>query len=96
MFPVFVVIYCFSLSYNKTEEDFDSLESYNDYLEEKEDAKYNLANDIDRDATKQKIKEYQEAHRDEIVANKARDLDMRRMVEQVRGVLIAIDSSWKE
>ncbi len=75
-------------SYNKTEEDFDSLESYNNYLEEKEDIKYNLANDIDRDATKQKIKEYQEAHKDEIVANKARDLDMRRMIEQVGDLVL--------
>ncbi len=44
---------------------------------------YNLANDIDREVTKIKINEYQEAYRDEIVANKARDLDMKRMIEQV-------------
>ncbi len=83
-----VVSLSLHLSYNKTREDFDSLENYNDYLEEKEAIKYNLENGIDKDATKLKVKQYQNAHREEIVANKARDLDTRRMIEQVGWLVV--------
>ena len=68
--------------YNKTEEEFDSLDAYNDYLEEVEDIVFNLSNKIDVEAMKEKIRAYEEQHRDEIVANQARDMDTRRMIEQ--------------
>jgi len=41
--------------FNKKEEDFDSLEEYNDYLELVEDIIYNLTNNINVEATKKKI-----------------------------------------
>lgn len=58
------------------------MDAYNDYLEEVEDVIYNLSNKVDVEATREKMKAYEEMHRDEIVANQARDMDTRRMVEQ--------------
>ncbi|CAM9268077.1 unnamed protein product [Heterosigma akashiwo] len=57
--------------YNKTEDDFDSLDEYNDYLEEVETKIYNLCNGIDVESITKELNEYQQAHKDEILLNRA-------------------------
>lgn len=44
--------------YNKTEEDFETLRVYNDYLEEIEDIVFNLSNNIDVEETKVRVEAY--------------------------------------
>ncbi|CAB4055627.1 MNAT1 [Lepeophtheirus salmonis] len=46
--------------YNKKRDDFDSLRSYNDYLESIEDIIFNLCNDIDILDTNKRINDYKE------------------------------------
>lgn len=53
--------------YNKTEEDFDSLQQYNEYLEKVENIIFNLANNIDRDATDAEVAKYEADHKIEIL-----------------------------
>ena len=56
--------------FTKNQEDFDDLRGYNDYLEMVEDIIYNLCNNIDVSATKQRIEDYKDQNRDQI--NKSR------------------------
>ncbi|XP_040583035.1 CDK-activating kinase assembly factor MAT1 [Lepeophtheirus salmonis] len=56
--------------YNKKRDDFDSLRSYNDYLESIEDIIFNLCNDIDILDTNKRINDYKEKNRDSIVRNR--------------------------
>lgn len=58
--------------FNKKEEDFDTLRDYNDYLEEVEKIIYNLANDIDIEATKRKVDVYKKDNADLISKNRNR------------------------
>lgn len=48
------------------EEDFDSLDSYNSYLEEIENIVFNLTNNIDILETNKKIEAYKKENRDQI------------------------------
>ncbi|XP_048736884.1 CDK-activating kinase assembly factor MAT1-like [Ostrea edulis] len=57
--------------YNKKEEDFDTLEEYNDYIERIETIIYNIVNNIDVDDTKQMIEKYKRDNKDQI--SKARN-----------------------
>lgn len=54
----------------KTEDEFDNLRSYNDYLEMVEDLIYNLCNNIDILETNKKINEYKEVNKAQIAKNK--------------------------
>ena len=54
----------------KTEDDFDCLRSYNDYLEMVEDVIYNLCNNIDIIETNKAINEYKEVNKAQIAKNK--------------------------
>ena len=54
----------------KTEDEFDDLRSYNDYLEMVEDLIYNLCNNIDILETNKKINEYKEVNKAQIAKNK--------------------------
>ena len=56
--------------FNKTEDDFDCLRSYNDYLEMVEDLIYNLCNNIETLETNKKIAEYKEVNKIQIAKNK--------------------------
>ncbi|KAH8371297.1 hypothetical protein KR093_006829 [Drosophila rubida] len=58
--------------YNKREEDFATLEEYNDYLEEIEDIVYNLCNNIEIIETNKRIEAYKRDNREIIQRNKAR------------------------
>lgn len=55
--------------FNKREEDFEDIRSYNDYLNEVEDITFNLVNNIDYDANNARLEQYSKAHRDEIAEN---------------------------
>jgi CDK-activating kinase assembly factor MAT1 len=57
-------------TFNRREEDFESLRDYNDYLAEVEDMTFNLINDIDAEETRKKIDEYRKAHLRAIEQNK--------------------------
>ncbi|XP_078518214.1 CDK-activating kinase assembly factor MAT1 [Lissotriton helveticus] len=56
--------------YNKREEDFRSLNEYNDYLEEIEDIVFNLTNNVDLENTKKKMEMYQKENKEVIQKNK--------------------------
>ncbi|RDI86060.1 hypothetical protein Vi05172_g4152 [Venturia inaequalis] len=55
--------------YNREESDFETLRDYNDYLQQVEDATFNLINGIDVEATEREIKAYQAANLDLIEKN---------------------------
>ncbi|XP_067012346.2 CDK-activating kinase assembly factor MAT1 [Anabrus simplex] len=71
--------------FNKKEEDFDSLRSYNDYLEEVETIIYNLANNIDVINTNKRIEQYKKDNREQILKNKTKlskeELELENMLE---------------
>lgn len=56
--------------FNKAEDEFDCLRSYNDYLEMVEDIIYNLCNNIEILETNKKIAEYKEVNKTQIAKNK--------------------------
>lgn len=58
--------------YNKKEEDFNTLQEYNDYLEEIEHIIYNLCNNIDIINTNKRIEQYKKENREIIQRNKTR------------------------
>ncbi|ALC40627.1 Mat1 [Drosophila busckii] len=58
--------------YNKREEDFATLEEFNDYLEEIEDIVYNLCNNIEIIETNKRIEAYKRDNREVIQRNKTR------------------------
>jgi CDK-activating kinase assembly factor MAT1 len=68
--------------YNKTENDFGTLKEYNDYLEEVEDMIYSIVNEEpDAEECKAKIKEYEQAHRAEIVVRQSQRADEERSIQ---------------
>lgn len=58
--------------FNKTIQDFDTMEEFNDYLEEVEDIIYNIVNNLDTDATKKKISDYKQKNMSSITYNAVR------------------------
>ena len=56
--------------FNKTEDDFDSLRAYNDYLEMVEDIIFNLSHNTDILETNKKIAEYKEVNKALIAKNR--------------------------
>lgn len=52
--------------YNKKEEDFDSLNDYNDYLEMIETIVFNLTNGVDLESTKKQIEQYKRDNKEQI------------------------------
>lgn len=68
--------------YNKTESDFASLLEYNNYLEKVEDMIYSIVNEEpDAEECKAKIKEYEQAHRAEIVVRQSQRADEERSIQ---------------
>ncbi|GIY75469.1 hypothetical protein CDAR_21351 [Caerostris darwini] len=58
--------------FNKKEGDFNSLREYNDYLEEIETIIFNLANNIQVEATKRRIEQYKKENKVQIMKNKGK------------------------
>ncbi|NXQ35401.1 MAT1 factor, partial [Alaudala cheleensis] len=56
--------------YNKREEDFPTLDEYNDFLEEIEEIVFNLTNNVDLENTKKKMELYQKENKEVIQKNK--------------------------
>lgn len=56
--------------YNKKEEDFETVNDYNDYLEEIENIIFNLVNGIDVEETQKKIERYRRENKELIFRNK--------------------------
>jgi CDK-activating kinase assembly factor MAT1 len=68
--------------YNKTPNDFETLKEYNDYLEEIEDMIYSIVNEEpNAEECKAKIKEYELAHRGEIVIRQSQRADEERAIQ---------------
>lgn len=67
--------------FNKVESDFQSLLEYNNYLEEVEDIIYSIVNEEpDAEVRKAKVKDYEEAHKAEIVKRQSQRADEERCV----------------
>lgn len=54
------------------EEDFATLEEWNNYLEEIEEIVYNITNDINRSEMEKKVENYERLHKSEIRRNYAK------------------------
>jgi CDK-activating kinase assembly factor MAT1 len=68
--------------YNKTPQDFSTLKEYNDYLEEVEDMIYSIVNEEpNAEECKSRIKEYELAHRAEIVIRQSQRADEERSIQ---------------
>ncbi|EGF99918.1 uncharacterized protein MELLADRAFT_28617, partial [Melampsora larici-populina 98AG31] len=71
--------------FNKRREDFESLDHYNNYLEEVEDITFNLINGVDVAETEAKIKKYQIENEDLIAQNavhEARQVELNKRQEE--------------
>lgn len=56
--------------FNKTEDDFESLDDYNEYLIEIEDIIYNLVRNINVIETKERIDQYKRENKEIIMRNR--------------------------
>ncbi|XP_033736256.1 CDK-activating kinase assembly factor MAT1-like [Pecten maximus] len=61
-----------SRDFNKKEDDFDSLNEYNDYLEMIETIVFNLSNNEEVENTKKMIEQYRRENKDQILKNKTK------------------------
>lgn len=72
--------------FNKKEEDFATLDEYNDYLEEIETIIYNLSNNIDVPETNRRIEQYKKENKESIIRNKMKFnkdvLELERLIEE--------------
>lgn len=85
--------------FNKKEEDFSSLESYNNYLEDVETIIFNLTNNIDVIETNKRIEQYKRENKDVILKNKSKIgreeyeleeiLEEEKMQDEIRKKIIA-------
>ena len=66
--------------YNKTEDDFESLREYNDYLEDVELITFNLTSGIDVEETEKKIRKYEHKNKSNIALNDIKQQEERRLV----------------
>lgn len=71
--------------FNKKEDDFGSLNDYNDYLELIEELVFNLSNNIDIVNTNKRIEQYKKENRDTILKNKTKlskdELEIEQLIE---------------
>lgn len=68
----FVSVFQVMRVYNMCEEDFATLEEWNNYLEEIEEIVYNITNDINRSEMEKKVENYERLHKSEIRRNYAK------------------------
>lgn len=69
--------------YNKREEDFETLRAYNDYLEEVETIVFNLANEVDVEATRRKVEQYKKDNKAQIQKAKLKPSKEEEYLEEV-------------
>lgn len=69
--------------YNKKEEDFESLDAYNQYLEDVETIIFNLANDVDVEETKKRIEAYKKENAELIARNRSRKSRDEELIDQL-------------
>ncbi|CAN6641602.1 RNA polymerase II transcription factor B subunit 3 [Trichomonascus vanleenenianus] len=67
--------------FNKREQDFDSLEEYNNYLEEIENIVFNLVNSVDVEETERTLHEYERQNREKIMEIARRQIDEEKQQE---------------
>ncbi|XP_058445640.1 CDK-activating kinase assembly factor MAT1 [Malaya genurostris] len=71
--------------FNKKEDDFSSLDEYNDYLEMIEEIVFNLCNNIDIINTNKRIEQYKKDNRDLILKNKTKlskdEIELEQLIE---------------
>jgi len=68
--------------FNKTQNDFSSLLEYNNYLEQVEDMIYSIVNEEpNAEEAKSRLKEYEQAHRSEIVIRQSQRADEERSIQ---------------
>ena len=68
--------------FNKTQNDFPNLLEYNNYLEEVEDMIYSIVNEEpNAEECKARLKEYEQAHKEEIVIRQSQRADEERSIE---------------
>lgn len=76
--------------FNKKEDDFATLDEYNNYLEMIEEIIYNLCNNIDIINTNKRIEAYKKENKDTIMKNKQRmgreEYELEQMLEQEREI----------
>ncbi|XP_014282532.1 CDK-activating kinase assembly factor MAT1 [Halyomorpha halys] len=72
--------------FNKKEDDFATLEEYNDYLEQVEEIIHNLVNGIDTFETNRRIEQYKKENRESIMKNKVKigrsELELEELIEE--------------
>jgi CDK-activating kinase assembly factor MAT1 len=68
--------------YNKTEDDFSSLDEYNDYLEDIETIVFNLANGIDVEGTKLRVEQYKKENQTIIAKNRQKLLRKEQTINE--------------
>jgi CDK-activating kinase assembly factor MAT1 len=77
--------------FNRMQEDFATLEEFNNYEEEVEDCIFNLVHDVNVETTRSKILQYQKDNEERIVLNQGKafeeDSKMERRVQQERELL---------
>jgi CDK-activating kinase assembly factor MAT1 len=69
--------------YNKKQEDFESLQEYNDYLEEIEEIVFNLTNGIDVTATTKKLETYKTENQNQIIKNRGKLSKDEELIEEL-------------
>lgn len=69
-------------AFNKQQQDFESLDEYNDYLEQIEDMVFNLSNNIDVEETEARLQAYEQANRSAILANSLRNQEENEAFEE--------------
>jgi len=67
--------------YNKHQEEFPSLQDFNDYLEYVEDIIFNLVNAQDVDATNAQVTRYEKANQNVIVLNQSKLVEEERLIQ---------------
>lgn len=72
--------------FNKRSEDFETLEEYNNYLEEIENVVFNITNGIDVEKTEAKLHAYDQANRSQILANALRQREEDAYQEQLEAL----------
>lgn len=70
--------------FNKTQQDFDRLRDYNDYLEEVESIIFNLVNKVDVEKTEKKLAAYEQSNRNLIKANMVRQRQEEEYQEELQ------------
>ncbi|EPY50714.1 transcription factor TFIIH complex subunit Pmh1 [Schizosaccharomyces cryophilus OY26] len=68
--------------FNKGQQDFGSLQEYNDYLEEVENLTFNLIYQFDVEETEKKVQQYEKQNRESIALNSARAAAESRLLAQ--------------